>query len=223
MYVNYLQDRKCLGYTCLHDSSCGSALVIITNSAILFIKDIPVKVVTKTKKGFAVIVVGGAFWLLDPKSASPIGLPLPVKNVNVERLQPNSHSEYSQVQPQKLVPYRPGRLSFTYKSKKEVLFLLYATDPKLSSNQKMVKLIGEIRGGDLKDLAIGLAILAVIITIANSRGDLAFQPNPHAIVPPHLEWIYGSNSFFDPTQPTKWAKNAFLTPIRAYLNLITFT
>ena len=40
-------------------------------------------------------------------------------------------------------------------------------------------------------MVAGLAIIAAIIILANNVN--GFQPNPHAIVPPHLQWLYGNN------------------------------
>ena len=38
MYMNFLNDRKSLGYECLIDTQCGNQLVLITNSSILLVR-----------------------------------------------------------------------------------------------------------------------------------------------------------------------------------------
>ena len=48
-----------------------------------------------------------------------------------------------------------------------------------------------MRGGASVDVVAGLAIIAAIIILANNAN--GSQPNPHAIVPPHLQWLYGNN------------------------------
>lgn len=44
MYINYLNDRKSLGYECLADILCGSQLVLktelIDNSTVVFVKNV---------------------------------------------------------------------------------------------------------------------------------------------------------------------------------------
>ena len=49
----------------------------------------------------------------------------------------------------KLVPLKPDRISYKYfsKSKEELLLLIYATDPRLESNQEILKLVKELRRG----------------------------------------------------------------------------
>lgn len=40
MYVNYLQDRKILGYEALNDTKCGTELMEIIDSTALFVKKV---------------------------------------------------------------------------------------------------------------------------------------------------------------------------------------
>ena len=69
MYVNYLQDRKILGYEALNNTKCGTELMEIIDSTVLFVK----KVSLNGKRNFIIISS-------EPEFADAIGmnsLPLP--------------------------------------------------------------------------------------------------------------------------------------------------
>ena len=53
IYLNFISDRKSLGYEVLNDTSCGMKLVSITNSTLLLIR--PSNVKDKTKRLIIVI------------------------------------------------------------------------------------------------------------------------------------------------------------------------
>ena len=38
MYINYVNDRKSLGYKCLVDTQCGNRLVLITDSVLYLLR-----------------------------------------------------------------------------------------------------------------------------------------------------------------------------------------
>ena len=59
------------------------------------------------------------------------------------------------------------------------------------SQDELITTLTNLRGGSLVDVTVGLAIIAAIIILANNAN--GFQPNPHVIVPPHLQWLYGNN------------------------------
>jgi len=59
------------------------------------------------------------------------------------------------------------------------------------SQEELITTLTNLWGGSLVDVATGLAIIAAIIILANNAN--GFQPNPHVIVPPHLQWLYGNN------------------------------
>ena len=58
-------------------------------------------------------------------------------------------------------------------------------------NAKLITKINKLKGDDFISASTGLTIIAAIIIIANNTS--GFQLNPHAIVPPYLEWLYGNN------------------------------
>lgn len=41
MYPNFSEDRKSLGYELINDTSCGIKLVLITDSTVQLIKNLP--------------------------------------------------------------------------------------------------------------------------------------------------------------------------------------
>lgn len=49
MYINYLQDRKNLGYLVIKDQVCGNQLVRISDSIVLVIKDCSLHLIEKDR------------------------------------------------------------------------------------------------------------------------------------------------------------------------------
>ena len=49
-----------------------------------------------------------------------------------------------------------------------------------------------MRGGSFIDIVAALGIIGAIIILSTNDWGLAFQPNPHVIVPPHFQWLYGN-------------------------------
>ena len=52
MYINFVNDQKYLGYGCLIDTQCGNRLVLITDSSIVFVKNVTLNGKRKAKKLF---------------------------------------------------------------------------------------------------------------------------------------------------------------------------
>ena len=52
MYINFVNDRKSLGYSCLIDTQCGNRLVLITDSSVVFVKNLTLKGKRKAKRLF---------------------------------------------------------------------------------------------------------------------------------------------------------------------------
>ena len=40
MYINFVNDRKYLGYKYLINTQCGNRMVLITNSSVVFVKNV---------------------------------------------------------------------------------------------------------------------------------------------------------------------------------------
>ena len=47
-----------------------------------------------------------------------------------------------------------------------------------------------LRGGSFIGIVAALGIIGAIIILSTNDWGLAFQPNPHVIVPPHFQWLY---------------------------------
>jgi hypothetical protein len=70
--------------------------------------------------------------------------------VPVVRVQPSFEDSYKKPKIAKLVPRKLDRISYKYfsKSKEELLLVMYVTDHRLASNQQILKLMKELRGGN---------------------------------------------------------------------------
>jgi len=51
-----------------------------------------------------------------------------------------------------------------------------------------------LRGGSFIDIVAALGVIGAIIILSTNDWGLAFQPNPNAIIPPHLQWLYGKGA-----------------------------
>ena len=58
MYINFVNDRKYLGYECLKDTLCINKIVLLTNSTVAFIKHISLNVKHESKRIVFVSIVG---------------------------------------------------------------------------------------------------------------------------------------------------------------------
>ena len=84
MYINFINDRKALGYECLSDTLCGSELVLITDSSVIFVKNVSLN----GKRKIFVIIAGMMIISSDVKSAEAIGMSLPPQQMIVS-IMPN--------------------------------------------------------------------------------------------------------------------------------------
>jgi hypothetical protein len=73
----------------------------------------------------------------------------------------------------KVIPRKTDRIS--YKSPKEILFLMYLTDPRLSSNQQVLGLVKDLRGGSLGLIGTVAYLVVIILIFSMSEG---FVPHP---------------------------------------------
>ena len=76
MYINFLQDRKALGYETCEDIQCGIKLVKISDRVFIAIKTLPCKVgegKQTIKKTFAILAFGVLIFFVDPKPVKAIG------------------------------------------------------------------------------------------------------------------------------------------------------
>jgi hypothetical protein len=149
----------------------------------------------KTKRLIIVISLTSVIWFSSLESAEAIGLNmLPTPTV---RVQP-SYQHGSKVEIGKVILRKKDLIA--YKSPK--LFLIYLTDPRLSSNQEILKLVKNLRGGSwgLIGTTALLGFMILIFSIGESFVPDAgwgldrpnpFQPPsaPHKF-PPYYDFLF---------------------------------
>jgi len=159
----------------------------------IFARNIPSNVKSKTKRIILVISFSMGVWFINLESAEAIGLNMPPPAI--VRVQPIYQNDYK-VKIAKVIPRKKDRI--TYKSPKEILFLIYLTDPRLSSNQQVLELVKELRGGNWG--LVGTAAFIGFIILILSMGGEGFVPNnpnpgwgldrPNPFQPPTAEHRY---------------------------------
>lgn len=65
-----------------------------------------------------------------------------------------------------------------YKSSKEILFLMYLTDPRISSNREVLKLVKELRGGNWGLIGTGAFLGLIILIFSMGEGFVPNDLNP---------------------------------------------
>ena len=196
MYVNYVNDRRQLGYKVVKDTNCGIELVLITESTILLIRNLSLNLKGKSKRIVVVISLATVVWFSNLESVSAIGLPIPP--APVVRLESSWEGEHPfEVRTSKMITKPNYRID--YKSKIEILLLYYGTDPRLSLKHKQVlKNVSQLRGGSWVGILGSAAFLGWIILIF-TMGE-GFVPNnlnvgwgldrPNPFQPPTAELRY---------------------------------
>jgi hypothetical protein len=137
--------------------------VLITDSTVRLISNLSLNGKGKSKRIIVVSVLVFTLWFSNVQPSPAMGLSIPP--APVVRVQP-SYQHGSKVKIAKVIPRKKDLIA--YKSAKEILFLMYLTDPILSSNQQVLELVKELRGGSW-----GLVGLIILIF---SMGE-AFVPN----------------------------------------------
>ena len=135
----------------------------------IFVRDIKSNVNHKTKRVILLIGLVSGVWFSNLESVEAIGLPM--APTPVVRVQPSFEHSLKKPEIAKLVPRKPDRTSYKYfsKSKEELLLLIYATDPRLASNQQVFKLVKELRGGSWG--LVGTAAFLGLIILIFSMGE----------------------------------------------------
>ena len=173
MYPNFIEDRKALGYEVLNDTSCGIKLVLITDSTVLLIRNLPLNVKRKSKRIVVVSILVSTLWFSNVQPSPAIGLSMPP--APVVRVQP-SYQHDSKVKIAKVIPRKKDLIA--YKSPKEILFLMYLTDPRLSSNQQVLELVKELRGGSWGLVGTAAFLGLIILIFSMGEGFVPNNPNP---------------------------------------------
>lgn len=121
-----------------------------------------------------------------------IGLTIPTQTPAILRSIHSNADLSKQVIIAQVIQEMPAEIDFTQKEMNELYHLSVECKNNSLSQEELITKITDLRGGSFVDVAAGLAVIAAIIIILaiNANG---FQPNPHVIVPPHLQWLYGNN------------------------------
>ena len=173
-------------------------LVVITDSTVLLIRNLPSKVKHKTKRVIIVIALGSIVWFSNLEPVEAIGLSMPP--TPVVGAQP-SYQHDSKVKTAKVIARKKDLIA--YKSRKEILFLMYLTDPRLSSNQQGLELVKKLRGGSWAFIGTAAFIGLIILIYSTGAGFVPNNPNPG----------WGLNRP-DPFQPPSGPPKDFFSPRR---------
>ena len=87
----------------------------------------------------------------------------------------------------------PAEIDFTQKEMNQLYRLSVEYKNNSLSKEELITQISNLRGGSFIDIVAALGVIGGIIILLINDWGLAFQPNPHLIVPPHLQWLYGNN------------------------------
>ena len=85
----------------------------------------------------------------------------------------------------------PAEIDFTEKEIDQLYNLSIECRNNSLNQEELITKISNLRGGI--DIVASLGIIGAIIILSTNDWGLAFQPNPHVIIPPHLQWLYGNN------------------------------
>lgn len=164
MYLNFISDRKSLGYEVLNDTSCGMKLVSITNSTLLLIR--PSNVKDKTKRLIIVISLATVVYFSGLESAEAIGLSLPP--TPVVKVQPIYNHTYEM----KVAPTVNRRLDkILMLSTNRMIPLIYLNGHYCYINDHLLK---KLRAGDLSGTLTVVTIGVVVYLMCQLSGVDAF-------------------------------------------------
>ncbi len=144
------------------------------------------KIVRKTKRVF---VYGQLIFSLNTGLAptQAIGLPILSTTPSVMR------SIHSNIKKTPNCSGYTAEIDFTQKEMNELYRLSVEYKNNSLSKEELITQISNLRGGSFIDVVAALGVIGGIIILLINDWGLAFQPNPHLIVPPHLQWLYGNN------------------------------
>ena len=143
MYVNFVADRNSLGYKAIIDTNCGKQLVLITDSPVLFAKN----VILNGKRQIIVIVGAIIIIFSSPESAEAMGTnPYPERpaiNIMVDQnvsklIEPSKLKINLDIKPKIMMP----------NLRESIRLVRIKTRSDLQNSQWINKFISSIRGGD---------------------------------------------------------------------------
>ena len=121
-----------------------------------------------------------------------MGLPLPI-SPQTPSLMRSIHSNVGFSKKAiiaQVIKEMPAEIDFTEREIDQLYNLSIECRNNSLSKKELITKISNLRGGI--DIAAALGIIGVIIILLTNDSSLAFQPNPNAMIPPHLQWLYGN-------------------------------
>jgi len=134
---------------------------------------------SKTKTVILVVALGSTIWFGGLGPAEAMGLP-PSLPTSIERVVPTNQNRYEQITA-KIPSRKNDLLSFrSFKSNNEILLLIYLTNPCLSSNDELLKVVNKLRcGGSFIGLVGSLVFVGIVYAIfILAEGTQAFVQPP---------------------------------------------
>ena len=176
MYINFIEDRKALGYEVLRDTSCGIKLVLIVDSTVPRLlkpskckRQFVSKLNRKSKRVIVVIALGVALWFSNVQPAPAMGLSIPAAPVVI--IQP-SYRHSSEVKTAPIVRPRLDKIVMMANNhNNHMIPLIYINGHYSYINEQLLK---KLRAGDLSANLTLVAIGVVIYVMCQLSGVDAF-------------------------------------------------
>lgn len=160
MYVNFVNDRKKLGYKVLKDTSCGIDLVLIPKSTVLLVKNLSSNLNSKSKRVIVVTSLVSVFWFSNLESVQAIGLSVPP--TQVVKFEPNyKHTDEIKVAP----TISPKLDKITFIKYRELPVYIFMMNKRFLNTLEASKLIKTLRRGGLIEIASALVLIVVMCQI----------------------------------------------------------
>jgi hypothetical protein len=86
----------------------------------------------------------------------------------------------------------PAEIDFTEREIDQLYHLGIEWRNNSLSQKELITKISNLRSGSFIDVVAALGLIGAMIILSTNDWGLAFQPNPNAIIPPHLQWLYGN-------------------------------
>ena len=182
MYINFVEDRKALGYEVLRDTSCGMKLVLIIDSTVprlltpskfkrqavyVFVRKLPSKVNRKSKIVIVVIALGVTLLFSNVKPSEAMGLSLSPSQI--VRVHKPSYDYRSEIKIAKTVSPKLDKIRLIPTN--EMIPLIYINGHYSYINEQLLK---KLRSGDLTANLTVVAIGVVVFVMCQLSGVDAF-------------------------------------------------
>jgi uncharacterized protein (UPF0303 family) len=155
------------------------------------------KIVRKTKRVFVygqlILSLGNG---LAPSQAIGVGLPIVKTTPSIMKSINSNVGLSKKLIIAQVIQQMETKLDFTEKEMNQFYDLGMELRNNSLSQEELITKISNLRGGSFIDVVGAVGLIFAIIILSINDWSLAFQPNPNAILPPHLahlEWLYGNN------------------------------